>query len=148
MHLMRIFQSGMIALLLAIPGSGRSQGILPTGPLGQPSGSFVLYAGGTNAFGSGWGTGKLTFQGGTFQFSVDGLRPAAQSDSSDLAEGQVYNLLSVNDFSGYYATIQGSSGTGAQYLQNEHGVIVQITQSARGVPFRPVDKPVHVDLTS
>ena len=72
-----------------LPCVGHAQGVVPAGPLGKPAGSFVISAGGTNEFGSGWGTGTLTFQDRTFQFRVDGLLPVKKSDSTDLAEGTV-----------------------------------------------------------
>jgi hypothetical protein len=137
-----------LLLALTVPDVGRAQGVAPAGPLGKPAGSFVVSAGGTNAFGSGWGTGTLTFQEQTFQFNVDGLLPVTKSDSADLAEGTVYNLYSVNDFSGAYSTLQGSSQAGSQYLQNEHYVVIHITKSKKGVVFRTMDKPLHVDLTN
>ena len=71
-----------------------------------------------------------------------------KAESTDLAEGTVYNLLSLNDFSGSYSTIEGSSQAASQYLQNEHYVVIHITQSKKGVVFRTMDKPVRVDLTN
>ena len=71
-----------------------------------------------------------------------------KSESTDLAEGTVFNLVSVNDFSGFYSTVQGSSQEASHYLQNEHYVVIHITQSKKGVMFRTMDKPVRVDLTN
>ena len=101
-----------------------------------------------HSFGSGWGSGTLTFQGQKFSFTADGIQPVTRSRSTDLAEGTVFNLLAVNDFSGFYSTIQGSSNAASQYLQNEHYVVIHITQSQKGVMFRTMNKPVRVDLTN
>jgi hypothetical protein len=140
-------RAGLIFLLaVMIPAVARPQ--IPTGPLGEPTGALVLQSGGTNVFGSGWGTGTLTFQGQTFKFSADGIQPVTPSESTDLAEGKVYNLYSINDFSGFYSSIEGSSQPDSQYLQNEHYVVVHITKSKKGVIFRTMDKPVRVELTN
>jgi len=142
-------RAGLISLItLMIPALGSAQGVAPAGPLGEPTGSFVLFAGGTNVFGSGWGTGTLTFQGQKFSFTADGIQPVTKSESTDLAEGTVFNLVSVNDFSGFYSTVQGFSQAASQYLQNEHYVVIHITQSKKGAMFRTMDKPVRVDLTN
>jgi hypothetical protein len=138
--------SVIFLLTLTVPATGGAQA--PTGPLGEPTGAFVLQSGGTNAFGSGWGTGTLTFQGRTFKFTADGIQPVTPSESADLAEGKVYNLYAINDFPGFYSSIEGSSQSDSQYLQNQNYVIVHITRSKKGVIFRTMDKPVHVELTN
>lgn len=140
-------QAGLVFLLsFTVPTLCSAQGIAGSiDPLGAPTGSFVLFSGGVNAFGSGWGQGTLTFQGQTFKFTADGIRPVGPTKSTDLAEGEVYNLQSISDFPGFFSTMDGSRG-GSNYLQNEHYVTIHITKSRNGVMFRTMDQPVHVEL--
>src|SRR5271167_2904250 len=72
-----------------------------------PSGSVTISSTAV-ALGVGvsWGDGKLTYQGKTHAFSVDGLSVADLGIASVSSSGEVFNLNKLSDFSGNYTSGQ------------------------------------------
>jgi hypothetical protein len=83
------------------------------------------------------GRGVLTFQGREYPFSMGGMGFGLLGVTAVDAEGEVYNMKSVEDFPGAYA--QGSadwtagSGQGVLWLTNTKGVSMKLHSSTKGV---------------
>ena len=97
-----------------------------------------------------WGDGKLTYQGKDYVFSVSGLSVVDVGISKVTATGEVFNLKKVEDFSGnYVAAAAGATvaaGAGAIAMQNQNGVVMQVTGTAKGLQFTLAPKGVEVKL--
>ena len=87
-----------------------------------------------------WGNGVLTYQGKEYPFSIDGLSVVDVGISKAEANGTVYNLKRLEDFNGNYtgvtagATIAG--GAGATSVQNQNGVVINLTGTTQGLKFK------------
>ena len=77
-----------------------------------------------------WGHGQMNFQGGHHRFRVSSLSVAEGGAGSRYASGRVARLRKLSDFSGNYrassAEVRIAVGSSATYLQNEHGVVIQL----------------------
>ena len=84
-----------------------------------------------------WGGGKLTFEGKTYDVTIDGLTVGAVGVSSISASGKVYDLKKLEDFDGNYTAVAAGSaiggGGGALTMQNQNGVNVTLKATTRGV---------------
>jgi hypothetical protein len=87
-----------------------------------------------------WGNGVLTYQGKEHPFSIEGLSVVDVGISKAEANGTVYNLKRLEDFNGNYtgvtagATIAG--GAGATSVQNQNGVVINLTGTSQGLKFK------------
>ena len=97
-----------------------------------------------------WGSGTLTDKGKKYPFSVDGLSVGAVGGSSITASGSVYHLKKLEDFNGNYtaataaATVGG--GAGATAMQNDKGVVIQLTSTTQGIDFKLAGSGVKINL--
>src|SRR5262249_18852421 len=72
-----------------------------------------------------WGDGVLEYRGQQYPFTVTGFNIGEVGVAKTTAKGMVFNLRSVEDFSGMFATalaggtLGGGAGTGAMYNQNK-----------------------------
>ena len=70
--------------------------------------------------------------------------------SSITATGQVYNLANLQDVAGNYtvaaAGIALGGGAGASYLKNEHGVVIKVIASTKGLRFNLSANGISVKL--
>jgi hypothetical protein len=84
-----------------------------------------------------WGTGTLTTGGKRYRFDLKGLEIGGIGVSKVQAKGQVYNLKKVADFAGNYVAATGDAavgvGAGLLTMRNEHGVVVNIQSTQKGV---------------
>lgn len=87
-----------------------------------------------------WGSGVLTYKGKEYPFSIEGLSVVDVGLSKAEATGVVYDLKRLEDFNGNYtgvtagATIAG--GAGATAVQNQHGVVINLTGTTQGLKFK------------
>jgi hypothetical protein len=87
-----------------------------------------------------WGNGVLTYQGKEHPFSIEGLSVVDVGVSKAEATGVVYNLKRLEDFNGNYtgvtagATVAG--GAGATSVQNQNGVLINLTGTSQGLKFK------------
>jgi hypothetical protein len=87
-----------------------------------------------------WGNGTLTYQGKEHPFSIEGLSVVDVGVSKAEATGVVYNLKKLEDFNGNYtgvtagATVAG--GAGATSVQNQNGVVINLTGTTQGLKFK------------
>ena len=68
-----------------------------------------------------WGKGDLSYKGKKYAFKVEGLSVGDVGITEAKADGKVYNLKNLEDFSGTYAaaTAEGTVGLGAGATASE-----------------------------
>jgi chemotaxis protein MotB len=102
----------------------------------------VQFSGGSVAAGIGfsWGSGTLVYNGQTHHFKISGLALAGVGISSVDASGDVSGLMSLADFNGTYSLGAAGAAVGvggsAGALQNEHGVVMNISATKIGLHFQ------------
>ncbi len=120
--------------LLAVAPWARAQEGRPTGESGRVTmtvgrGAMIISATG--------GKGTLTYQGMQYPFKLGGLGLGLLGVTTVEAEGEVYNLNRVEDFTGAY--VQGSAdwavgeGEGVLWLKNTKGVLLRLRSKTKGV---------------
>jgi hypothetical protein len=99
----------------------------------------VEISGGAIAAGIGfeWGHGEVTFRGEKHRFKLSGLSIVDVGFADTSASGVVYNLRNLEDLNGNYAVASAgltiAGGGSAEYLENEHGVVIKIVSTSRGL---------------
>lgn len=87
-----------------------------------------------------WGHGTLTFQGKTYRVKVEGASVAEVGVTKAAASGNVYNLKSIDDFSGVFAAAgaEGTAGKGAgvSSLRNPKGVVINLKSETEGANIK------------
>lgn len=86
----------------------------------------------------GIGGGMLHFQGRSYRFSIGGLGIGGFGVSKLEATGDVFNLHQLNQFPGAYGSARygaafGDQGGGQLWLQNPHGVILELRARRQGL---------------
>jgi hypothetical protein len=129
----RIFVGVALAalLLLAVtPGSAQA----PYYPMGTVSIDMTTVAAG---IGFSSGSGVLRFQGQRYLFKIDGLSVGNVGIASISAVGNVYNMNSIQQFTGNYAAagagITIAGGVAGLKMQNQSGVIINLYAVQQGV---------------
>ena len=94
-------------------------------------GSFAL------GIGFSWGSGTLTYKGKDYPISVHGVSLGKVGGSSATARGNVYKLKDLKDFDGHYvsrgASLTLAGGRSAEGMQNQHGVVVYLYSTTKGL---------------
>jgi len=87
-----------------------------------------------------WGRGTMTLAGGrVYHFNVRTLKVGMAGLENITANGRIYNLnpRRPQDIAGNYTSIGAGvtigGGVGAQRMQNEKGVIIEINETAQGL---------------
>jgi hypothetical protein len=98
-----------------------------------------------------WGSGTLTLlDGSQHQFKVSGLDVVAVGIKQATGVGNVYHLKQLADFEGKYvkaaAGIVVGGGAGATTMQNDKGVVINLTGVGQGVDFRLAVSGIDVTL--
>lgn len=87
-----------------------------------------------------WGHGTLTFGGKTYKVKVEGASVAEVGVTKAAASGNVYNLKSIDDFSGVFAAAgaEGTAGKGAgvSSLRNDKGVVINLKSETQGANIK------------
>ena len=99
-----------------------------------------------------WGSGTLTMlDGSQHRFKISGLDIVAVGIKQATAVGNVYHLKNVKDFEGKYvkaaAGIAVGGGAGAATMQNDKGVVMNLTGTNQGVDIRLPVSGMDVQLT-
>lgn len=86
----------------------------------------------------GIGGGTLHFQGRSYRFSIGGLGIGGFGVSKLQATGDVFNLHQLNQFPGAYGSARygaafGDQGGGQLWLENPHGVILELRARRQGL---------------
>jgi Envelope integrity protein A len=111
-------------------------------------------SGGSLAAGIGvvWGHGDVVYQGERHRISLSGLSIVDVGVASITASGVVYNLKHLEDLNGNYvaatAGLTIAGGGSADYLENEHGVVIKILSTTRGLRFNLSADGMKVQLQS
>ncbi|SDR63827.1 hypothetical protein SAMN05519103_09080 [Rhizobiales bacterium GAS113] len=123
------------AMATLLPSLASAAGLLARHPSGtveinQGQAGFIVTAG--------YGGGLLRYAGRLYHFKVGGLGVGGIGASSVQATGIVYDLHSVRDFPGPYATIRagaalGKRSVGGMWLRNPHGVTLKLNAKRRGL---------------
>src|SRR5215475_13845054 len=84
------------------------------------------------------GGGKLQFGGKSYDFTIGGLGVGGIGVSKMKATGTVYNLNDPSDCPGTYGQARygiavGSASTGKLWLQNTHGVVLELKAERQGL---------------
>jgi hypothetical protein len=98
-----------------------------------------------------WGSGTLILlHGSQHPFKVSGLDVVAVGIKQAAGEGNVYHLKNVADFEGKYvkaaASIAVGGGAEATTMQNDKGVVINLTGVGQGVDFRLAVSGMDVTL--
>lgn len=137
-----VLTAAALLLVLAAGGSGQAAAQDASGPTldGQPpSGTVDLHEIQVAYIGNlGGGSGELTYEGQTYSFDVAGLGVGGIGISSVDAEGEVYSLNALGDFtgdyvSGQYGVVVGEASVGDMWLKNEHDVVLHLKAKREGV---------------
>ena len=104
----------------------------------RPDATLQLRSGSVAAgVGISWGKGILTYQGKEYLVSVNGLSLGKVGITKVTASGEVYNLKSLQDFSGNYTSTNAdltlAGGHSGVTMKNQNGVKVVIHATSRGV---------------
>jgi hypothetical protein len=89
-------------------------------------------------YGASWGSGTLTFDRHSHRFRIRGLGVGGIGISEVKADGEVYRLSKVADFSGLYGGLRAGAVAGSSeikgglWLQNPAGVIIQLHPDRSG----------------
>jgi len=97
------------------------------------------------------GGGKLNFGGKTYPFSIGGLGIGGFGFSKIEATGTVFNLKSVDQFSGAYAQGRyglavGNKSTGELWLTNVEGVAMSLKAKREGLALSLGGDAIYIDL--
>jgi hypothetical protein len=104
----------------------------------QPDATVDLTAGSVGVgVGVNWGKGTLHYQGRSIPIAVKGLSVGDVGARSITASGEVYHLTQLSDFAGNYtavgagATLAGGGSVAA--MRNDHGVVIELRSTTKGV---------------
>ena len=98
-----------------------------------------------------WGDGVLEYRGETYPFTVRSFDVGDIGVAKVIATGLVFNLKSVEDFSGMFAavvasgTLGGGAGSGAMYNNNKVSMVW--TGTNQGLNLSLAHSGVNVQLT-
>jgi hypothetical protein len=84
-----------------------------------------------------WGTGILKFKGKKYPISIRGVDLIDVGVANVTATGNVYDLKTLADFNGNYASVGAGAalggGASAVAMKNQHGVRVDLVSTTQGV---------------
>jgi hypothetical protein len=97
-----------------------------------------------------WGKGVLTYKGKDYPFKVEGLSVGDVGITKAEAEGKVYNLKKLEDFTGTFASAAAEAtvalGAGATAMKNEKGVVIHLLPKTKGVNLKLAGEGVKFTL--
>lgn len=114
--------------------------------------AVIELSGGSVAIGIGysWGHGTLIFHGKRYPVTVSGFSLASVGADGYTATGSVYGLKSLSDIEGVYssAAVEGTvgGGAGASALKNQHGVVIEMTSTTKGLNLKLAAEGVRIGL--
>ena len=107
---------------------------------------------GTVAAGIGWswGKGTLSYMGKTYPLKVSGITVAEVGITQAEASGHVYNLKSIEDFNGIFASAgaEGTAGKGAgvSSLRNPKGVVINLKSETKGANIKIAAEGLKLEI--
>jgi hypothetical protein len=118
----------------------------------SPPDATVELSGGSVAAGIGFvcGHGDVVYQGQRHRISLSGLSVVDVGIANITASGVVYNLKNLEDLNGNYvaatAGLTIAGGGSVAYLKNEHGVVIKLLSTTRGLRFNLSANGMKVQL--
>jgi hypothetical protein len=117
----------------------------------QPDGTVQLKEGSVGVgLGYSWGSGSLSYKGQNYPLKIKGLSIGQVGAATIEATGKVFNLGKLEDFNGNYTAAGGEAtvggGLGATVLRNQHGVVIHLTSTTRGLNFKVAPEGVQLTL--
>jgi hypothetical protein len=136
-----------ILLLVLVLGSATAATAKAPPPSGTLTISTTSIAVG---IGVNWGTGILTAHGNRYPFALQGLEVGGVGVSKVRARGQVYHLRQVADFAGTYVAATADAavvqGAGLLTMRNQHGVVINLQSTQRGVKLTAGGEGISITL--
>ncbi|MBV8736168.1 MAG: hypothetical protein JO007_02700 [Alphaproteobacteria bacterium] len=128
----RAVVSALLLSGLALNASAQNAPLRPSGSVNIHQVQIAFIGSGTT------GGGTLYFRGRAYPFKLGGLGIGGIGISTIDAVGTVYNLYRLEDFNGVYGQAQtgfaiGEQGRGQMWLQNSHGVYLQLHTKRQGL---------------
>ena len=124
----------VVALVVALSNSALAEDKKPSGRLKLSEGSVAV------GLGWSWGHGTLTYGGKDYKVKVEGLSVGEVGMTDVKAKGDVYDLKSIDDFTGVFAAagagFTAGQGKGATALTNAKGVTVVLTSVTKGASLK------------
>jgi hypothetical protein len=117
----------------------------------KPDATLKL-SGGQVALGIGWSWGKgvLSYKGKQYPFKVQGVSVVDVGVVDVEAEGKVYDLKKLEDFSGTYASAAAQAtlgrGAGATAMKNDKGVVIDLLPKTTGANLKLAGEGVKFTL--
>jgi hypothetical protein len=151
---MRRLSRNMVCLLVLVLLAWSMQSVAVGQEAPNHSGTITVTATSITAgIGWTWGSGTLTLlDGSQHRFKVSGLDVVSVGIKQATAVGNVYNLKNVQDFEGKYgkaaAGIAVGGGAGAAAMENDKGVVINLTGVGQGVEVRLSVSGMDVQLVN
>lgn len=149
---MRTLVIGLVYALVSTAALAQESGSSTLPAEGDKPDGWVTLSGGSVAAGIGfsWGNGELNYSGNSHHFKMSGLSLVDVGATSISGSGTVYNLHSLDDFSGNYTAASAgmtiAGGGSAVWLRNQHGVVIKVVTSEKGLKFNLAAHGVNVTL--
>jgi hypothetical protein len=117
----------------------------------QPDATLTLHTVSiADGVGYGWGAGVLTLQGKEYPFRVEELSVGDMGIGRAEATGNVYNLTTIEDFSGDYVAASASAaiagGSGIATMRNQRGVVIDLTGIDEGLKLKIAVEGVKITV--
>ncbi len=138
--------TGLIVLLTAFlyAGTAVAKEEQPSGTVSISTTSVAIGIGGQ------WGSGVLLYKGKHYNFDITGLSLIDVGITTISAEGNVYRLNKVEDFAGTYrsagAGIALAAGAGAATMENQNGVVINLTSTEKGIKFKLAPEGITIKM--
>jgi hypothetical protein len=139
---------GVIAVIAALqvgPAMAQSSKMKQSGTV-TVSQTQIAFIGSGNL-----GGGELTYEGKTHSFTIGGLGIGGFGVSTIKAEGEVYNLTSLDDFDGAYGQartgiVVGDKSAGQLWLQNPSGVYIHLITEREGLALSLGGDAIYISI--
>jgi hypothetical protein len=134
----------MLALFIGLSGLAVAQDQKPDATLEFSQGQVGV------GIGFSWGSGVLTYQGKKYPVKVEGLSVGDVGIAKAEAVGQVYGLKKIEDFDGNYTAVAAEGtlggGAGAVSMKNQHGVVINLLTTTKGISVKLATGGVKLTL--
>lgn len=130
---MKLFATAAAAILAAtaLAAPAVAADLVRAGTITINEAQFGFLVGGST------GGGVLRFHGRSYPFKIGGINVGTIGGSRVKGYGTVYNMTSIDQFTGTYAKAEASAtlvnGSGALRLQNGNGVILDLNTNSKGL---------------
>jgi hypothetical protein len=143
---------GQLMVCIAVAALLVSVGAFAFAAEKQKPDATISFKSGSIAAGLGfsWGGGTLTYKGKKHELKVEGMSVGKVGITKATATGKVYHLKTLEDINGNYvgvgagATLGG--GAGAVTMKNQHGVVIEVVSTTKGLGLTLGSGGVDINL--